>query len=257
MEVTMRKLGCFFLLTVFGFSSCLSTGNVKSGNVKKLEERITIDAVVFTNDELEIYDLLIDVLISRNSKRVPQEVGMEIINKYSIEEAVKNPQLMHQLLEEAAIEIDNPQIVIYDKTTIPSLRSDKTFDENMESSLKYVNENLGEEYSALFLDFKKNNENDYSLAEYITKNNKLISHDSVRLAMGDLSGPIEYWTKFYELNPNACGSVTFSRIGFKDNNAFIEVKFMKGGMDGFIDYLILENSGDSWKVVKSIRHVYY
>jgi hypothetical protein len=31
------------------------------------------------------------------------------------------------LIEEAAIQIDNPQIVIADKTTIPSLRRDKTF----------------------------------------------------------------------------------------------------------------------------------
>jgi hypothetical protein len=147
-------------------------------------------------------------------------------------------------------------IVISDKTTIPSLRRDKTFDENMESSLKYVNEKIGEEYNALFLDFKKNNENDYSLTEYITKSNKAISNDLVRLAIGDV-GPTEYWSKFYELNPNACGRVTFSRIGFKDNNAFIEVQFIKGSMDGFIDYIILENSGDNWEVVKSNRHVYY
>jgi hypothetical protein len=251
MGVVMRKLVCFFLPAVLVFISCLSTGNVESP-VKRLEDRVIIDEAAFTNDELKIYDFLIDILIAGNSKRIPKEAMMELVNKYTIEELRMNPRLV----EDITIQIDNPKIVVSDRTTIPSLRKDKTFDENMDSSLKYVNEKMGEEYNALFLDFKNNNENDYSLTEYIAKNNKAISDDLIGAAIGDV-GPVEYWSKFYELNPDACGRLTFSRIGFKDNNAFIEVQFIKGSMDGFVDYIILENSGDSWEVVKSNRHIYY
>jgi hypothetical protein len=253
----MKKFAGLFLLIVLPFVSCLSTGT--TGNSNRLEERVLIDTVTFTDDELEIYDILVNILITKNSTYVPKETMAELVNKYSMEDMRQNPQLIKEvqaLIEDAAIPIENPKIVVSDRTTIPSLRKNKTFDENMESSSKFINEKIGEEYNVLFLDFKKKNENDYSLTEYITRNDTVISNDLVRAAIGDV-GPDAYWSKFYEINPNACGSVTFSRVGFSGNKAILEIEFMQGSMNGFIDYIILEKSGDTWAIIKSGRYIIY
>jgi hypothetical protein len=249
-RLAMRRVVCLVVTVILILGSCLSSGRSSSRN--RLEERVISDAVMFTDDEFEIYDYLIDVLIAKHSKRAPPEAMAELIDKYGYEELIKNPQL----IEAISVQIENPKIVVSDKTTIPSLTTSKTFDENMESSSIYVTKNMGEKYNELFSDFKEKNEFDYSLEEYIAKNDKTISEDLVRSAMGD-EKVNNYWKKFYEINPNACGQTTFSRVGFKDNNAFVEVKFIWGYMSGFIDYIIFEKIGDSWKALKSNRRVYY
>jgi hypothetical protein len=197
-------------------------------------------------------DLIIDVILATNTERV-EIVGdiSDLLKKYSPQEIQSNPDVF----EKRTIETD--RVIINDVTTIPSLDIYSTYDENINSTLTYAAKNMGE-YSELIQDYGKKNVFDYSLAEYIGMNNKVISFDHVKSIMDEATGPADYWTKLYKTEPNAGGVITFSRVGLNSegNKAFIDVKFMKGAMNGFIDYIVLEKT-ETWEAVTSNRYVYY
>jgi hypothetical protein len=231
------------------FASCLSN---RSSDTVKLEERVLNDIAVFNDDEFAIYDFVVGFLIDKYSKRVPEAAMTELMDKYSMEEMIKNPELVTN----AAVQIENPKIVVNDETTVSSLRREKTYDENMETISNVVAEWIGKDYTGLLLDFKQKNIFDYSLAEYIAGNDNVISYNSIKPDVDDADAN-NYWKEFYKAVPNACGLITFSRIGFMGNKGIIEVKFMYGFMSGFVDYIMLEKSDGNWKAVKSNRYIYY
>ncbi|MDR0684153.1 MAG: hypothetical protein LBF83_03395 [Spirochaetaceae bacterium] len=243
------------IICLFILGSCISSG---TGDRKVYLEKRILDADVhFSDDEIEIYNYLIDVTLSNNQKRTIVTGDTTALNEKIMTGELKNADDVRKYLETLeSISIKTDKIILHNATTIVGLSKEKTYKDNMELSKAGFQKKYGNMYDDLFDEFIAVNEFDYSLENHINTRDDILEYNNVENQIDETNGATDFWGKLYETIPDVCGIMRLSKIGFISNKAIVDVQFLRGSMNGFVDYIIFEKE-DNWRVVDSFRHIYY
>jgi hypothetical protein len=182
----------------------------------------SIHNILLDNDEIEIYELLIDSFLERRNGNF---------------------------------------VVIKEETTIPSLRlysRNNRIDEKEFVLTNFGNE-YSDLFNIFWENnMKKYNINSFieSYENYITYNNfSKIMNEYIN--ENNLKGIDAYfWTVYRKLDINIRGIITLSRIGFNNekNEALLQIEYLFGDLGLEIDYVILKKT-DKWEIIKQRHYI--
>lgn len=218
------------LLSLFG---CVTTSNSTSNKPSEPEAVDTREVVEkqLSNNEKEIYNYVFAVLLQNNTSRMSYENG----------EMRKIP---------------TTKIVVENKT---SSRINKKigYEKSSEEYKTYFESKMNSEYFEAYDSFIENNKTFNDISSLIQNDNRIIPTEKLDELMGETKDVFEYWRKFYNAAPDACGKLILSNIGFNSTNdiAVIEIKFNKSGMSGYTNYLIFGKKNNKWEVINVLQTV--
>lgn len=227
---------CCFLVLVL---SCASTKYSESTVTESKPAFVDARAVVetdFSEEEIAVYDFVIKSLLEMNQFRSEVE-----FNDGSIK----------------VTKIPTSKVLLEDTTTT-FIGSKDQFDVYIVSEKTYFEEKLGTEYSEAFDSYAEKNAVKTKVDSLFNVIEGIGSLSSVKAQIDPSARFEKYWSALYEVEPESCGTLALSNIGFNADGtkAVIQVEFHQGSMSGFIDYLLLTKT-DSWQIENSYRAVYF
>jgi hypothetical protein len=180
------------------------------------------DNIQFENDDYEIYELLINGFLENRKKSF---------------------------------------VVIREKTKISSLRNnDNSYSKR---DKEFVLDKFGIDYDYLFNDYWIKNKRSYKLNTFINSHEQYMTYSELIKIMkkyikgNNIKGRDAYfWNIFRKIDPEICGIITFSKIGFNNerNEAILEVEYLFGNMGLEIDYVVLRKN-KRWEIIKQYHYI--
>ncbi len=147
--------------------------------------------------------------------------------------------------------------IVLSCTTKSSKDYELNYEESSKKSRSYFEKVFEQKYLEAFDSFIETNKSFNNISDLIQSDSRLVSSESVKERIADMTG--SYWEKFYTAEPESCGELKLSNIGFSANNdiAVVEVEFHQRAMSGYIDYLVFGKENNKWTIINSNRHVYF